>query len=181
MLTFISILLTILIVLIGYFLKEMPKMFRDALLEDQKFGDNRQLQIESYFRQVSGQELQEVMNHWGDMYTDIKSAMDSMGKDDSTFTYTDLQQQTILLGSDKTVRYLAAFQQHIYLHEQPNDEEAAKATVYIAYIVSSLKYDFSGYKIDPLDMMKIRILDYNEMHKLYESAARKIEREVPWK
>jgi len=180
MLKIVSFFLGLLILLLFYLVKELPKMIQNSVVEAQKFSNSRQLQVESYFRQVSSQELQHVLTYWANLYTDIGKTMKELNDSNTDFSYEDLQQQTILLGSDKTVEYLSAFQQHVYSHPDPSDSDSAKATVYIAYMVASLKYDFSGYKIDPLDMIRIRIKDYAVYGDMYEKASQEIKKEVPW-
>lgn len=181
MLTFISILLTILILLVGYFLKETPKMVRDALKAERELGNSQQLQVEAYFRQISGQELQKVLSNWSNLYYNMEKTMDAMNEEGSDFTYQDLLQQTLQLGADRTADILTDFQQYIYKHENDlGDKETATGTAYIACIVSSLKYDFSGYKVNPRDVIKLQIKDYDEHADMYESPMKKIEKEHPW-
>ncbi|WP_436647674.1 hypothetical protein [Lactiplantibacillus plantarum] len=182
MLTFISILLTILILLVGYFLKETPKMIRDALKAEREFGNSRQLQVEAYFRQISGQELQKVLSNWSNLYYNMEKTMDEMNEDGSDFTYQDLLQQTLQLGSERTADILTDFQQYIYKHENDlGEKETATGMVYIACIVSSLKYDFSGYKVNPRDVIKLQIKDYDKHTDVYENPMKEIEQKYPWR
>ncbi len=50
--------------------------------------------------------------------------------------------------------------------------------VYIAYIVSSLKDDFSGYYISPLTLLKISIKDYDSYASEYERGYESIKKEL---
>lgn len=182
MLTFISVLLTILIILVGYFLKETPKMMRDALKDDREFGNSQKLQVEAYFRQISGQNLQKVLSNWSNLYYNMEETMNKMNKVGSDFTYQDLLQQTLQLGSERTADILTDFQQYLYKHENNlGNKETSTGLAYIACIVSSLKYDFSGYKVNPRNVIKLQIKDYDAHADMYEGPMRKIEKEHPWR
>lgn len=37
-----------------------------------------------------------------------------------------------------------------------------KMILYVAFIVSSLKFDFTGYEVDPLKLLEIKISDFSE-------------------
>lgn len=50
--------------------------------------------------------------------------------------------------------------------------------VYVAFIVSSLKEDFSGYEINPLTLLKLMISDYDDYETEYRKYAKEIEREI---
>lgn len=62
-----------------------------------------------------------------------------------------------MYGSPRTIRLLAMYQQENYLNQGEVDTSLSMA--YIAEIISSLKYDFSGYKVDPLSLVSIKIND----------------------
>ena len=50
--------------------------------------------------------------------------------------------------------------------------------VYVAYIITSLKSDFSGYKIEPLTLLKLMIKDYDDLEEIYSKYAEEIEQEI---
>ncbi|HAC0982248.1 TPA_asm: hypothetical protein GY030_13340 [Listeria monocytogenes] len=49
---------------------------------------------------------------------------------------------------------------------------------YIAYLIAALKFDFTGYKIDPMDIVRVRITDYKENETQFKENQQKIETEI---
>lgn len=45
--------------------------------------------------------------------------------------------------------------------------------LYYAFIISSLKEDFTGYHIDPLTLLKLEISDYEKYEEIYTACAKK--------
>ncbi|HEM2022287.1 TPA: hypothetical protein U0179_002012, partial [Listeria monocytogenes] len=43
---------------------------------------------------------------------------------------------------------------------------------------ASLKFDFTGYKIDPMDIVRVRITDYKENETQFKENQQKIETEI---
>lgn len=50
--------------------------------------------------------------------------------------------------------------------------------VYYAFIISSLKEDFTGYSIDPLTLLKLEISDYEKYERIYGDCAKKIKEQL---
>lgn len=50
--------------------------------------------------------------------------------------------------------------------------------VYVAFLISSLKEDFSGYYISPLTLLKITIKDFDTYKTVYSEYAKEIEDEL---
>lgn len=74
----------------------------------------------------------------------------------------------------KTVKILAEMMQYIYIDDKDNstissvsenqivsedviDLEAAKMIYFVAKLITSLKEDFTGYKIEPINLIEIRL------------------------
>jgi len=52
--------------------------------------------------------------------------------------------------------------QYLYNNNKNNNETNHMIGIlYIAHLISSLKYDFTGYIIQPIDLLKMRITDLN--------------------
>ncbi|MFT8837556.1 MAG: hypothetical protein ABF900_07105, partial [Liquorilactobacillus satsumensis] len=59
----------------------------------------------------------------------------------------------------------------------PSDENTVKMLLYVAYIISSLKEDFSGYKIDPKKLIKMEINDYSIIENELDVAEKELKKE----
>lgn len=95
----------------------------------------------------------------------------------------ELMHDTIMYGSDRTIKYVAYFRMQASQDVEKNNDqqenyENQKYVVIMACIVSSLKEDFTGYKIDPLDLLKIIISDYDEYEAIYQEALNDIKEEL---
>lgn len=167
----------VMIVLIGVVLK-LPEYITKVWLEQTKNRNAHSIQIESYFKRVSVSKQEDVLNKWADFLTDMEA---------TTQKYTSLTNEgmselrlllhdTIVYGSDRTVKLLAIYMRNIFNtpKDKENDNDASDQIVYYAFIISSLKEDFTGYHIDPLTLLKLEISDYEKYEEIYTSRAKKI-------
>ena len=88
--------------------------------------------------------------------------------------FKKLIHNTVVYGSDRTVKLLSAYSHSVY----SGVSDGNKMIVYVAFIVSSLKEDFSGYEISPLTLLELMIKDYDDYKVAYEKYAKEIEQEV---
>ncbi|HDU1440079.1 TPA: hypothetical protein REX43_002208, partial [Staphylococcus pseudintermedius] len=60
--------------------------------------------------------------------------------------------------------------------KEQNEDHNYKSLVYVAMISSSLKRDFTNQIVDPLQILKIKITDYDDakMRKYYKSIEKEI-------
>ena len=82
---------------------------------------------------------------------------------------------TVVYGSDRTVNLLSNYSHSIYENEK---NDGNKMIVYVAFIISSLKDDFSGYEVKPLTLLKLMIKDYDELESTYKRYAKEIESDI---
>lgn len=61
---------------------------------------------------------------------------------------------------------------------EKNDNDISDQIVYYAFIISSLKEDFTGYHIDPLTLLKLEISDYEKYEEIYTACAKKIQKQI---
>ena len=50
--------------------------------------------------------------------------------------------------------------------------------VYYAFIIASLKADFTGYEIDPLTLLEMQISDYDKYEVVYKQCADNIKKQL---
>lgn len=158
----ISIVIFFLLVFIIYFIRKIPTMVNDKLKDNRSFQNSHDLQVEAYFRQVGNEETKKLLNEWISLIVKPNNTLD-------VDKMTKLTQSTILLGSSNTVKIMADMMQYIYKNSQNNQNENFSFTfmIYIAMIISSLKQDFTGYKIAPLDIIRMKISDYDKYEDKY--------------
>lgn len=179
--TILGVLLLFILIAINNLPNHIYKMFE----EKYKNKNNRQLQIESYFKQLGGKKQEEILSKWADFLTNMEETLNKYTKKDekSKTRLMELMHDTIMYGSDRTIKYVAYFRMQASQDVEKNNDqrenyENQKYVVIMACIVSSLKEDFTGYKIDPLDLLKIIISDYDEYEAIYQKALNDIKEEL---
>lgn len=155
-------------------LKELPKMIRDMLKQNREYRSNHDLQIESYFRQVSNTELESLLNKWTYFITDMDNASKELKSESGKKELIELERKTIMYGSPRTVYTLAAMQHSIY----SNENNSYKLMMYMATIACSLKKDFTGYEISPISLIKIKINDFDDYSNQFVKSQEEIQKEI---
>lgn len=163
--------ISIILVVIAAFLYRLPHVWQDKMIETLKNKNSSQLQKEAFFKEIAGAKQKEIFDRWTKRLT-------YMDQDDEDMQ--ELVHNTILFGSADTVSLLADFMQYIFTHPSkkdkhgkdidPDSDYAAMMMAYIAVIASKLKEDFSGISIDPINIIKMKISDFNVEGKNYENA-----------
>ena len=184
--TILGILLFFILVAINNLPNHIYKMFE----EKYKNKNNRQLQIESYFKQLGGKKQEEILSKWTDLLTNMQETLDKYTKKDgqSTKLLMDLMHDTIMYGSDRTIKYVAYFRMQASQdvakenvrgsNDQQKEYQDQKYVVIMACIVSNLKEDFTGYRSDPLDLLKIIISDYDKYEVIYQRSLEEIKKDL---
>lgn len=178
----INVILTLIgLVVIGLLLR-LPQAITDSWLEQTKNRIAHSIQIESFFKKVSVSKQEEILNKWTDFLTDMEAttqkytSLTDKGMDELRLLLHD----TVVYGSDRTVKILSIYMRNIF--DMPKGKEksndASDQIVYYAFIISSLKEDFTGYHIDPLTLLKVEISDYDRYEKIYVDCAKKIKQQL---
>lgn len=138
---------------------QKEKIVFEERMEVFKSNSAKNLQIDNYFRNISGQELKEVFDFWS-------SIIFLLGKQNNLKELPKFTQKTFMYGSVRTVKILSKFQQEAYNikydKNSENDISNIKSLIYAACIVCSLKSDFSGVEINPLTILEIKLEDFYE-------------------
>lgn len=128
--------------------------------EDMKHDHSKELQIENYFRQISGEKIENLFFEWTDYISKIWSA------DTSGFDKVKMTSDILRFGSGETVRRLAVLLQFEFsIQDKDTTKKAEDLDNFVwyyltAYVIVQLKNDFTGYAIDPTDIIKLRLSDY---------------------
>lgn len=168
----ITTILSIAIILGIYFLKDLPTLFRELKVEQTKAQNNMELQREAYFREIGGKELYNTFNEWLGFLVDSDNKLKNFRKKQAT----ELISKTIKYGSTKTINICGNYMKHVFEKvEATNNIEnienqsgelsynTYKMILYVAFIVSSLKFDFTGYEVDPIKLLEIQISDFSKV------------------
>lgn len=133
-------------------------------MEQLRGKNERELQIESYFREVSGRDLNEVLSDWATLIDDLNDQERSQSEINEHVK--KLTTKTFVYGSPRTTKILGMMQQHSYSQNKrgknaEKDPNNTKLIVYTSFMIASLKEDFTGYRIDPTAFLKIRLTDFS--------------------
>ena len=97
------------LILVGVY--NLPNHVYKLIEEKYKSKNSQQLQVESYFRQISGSKQEEILSKWTSFLTDMENATKkySIKNEKSTKLFRELIHDTIMYGSDRTIRYVDGF------------------------------------------------------------------------
>ncbi|MGV0167162.1 hypothetical protein ACRYI5_01020 [Furfurilactobacillus sp. WILCCON 0119] len=166
---------TVLLFVLIIVIQQLPKHISADIIKRLEFGNNRQLQVEQYFRQIGGNELKSVLNDWTEYISKMSEKNKEMDTDKGREKFIDLTHKTLLYGSKKTVVLLSLLNQYNY---KGQDEGGAKFMIYLANLIASLKYDFTGYEMNPLDLLMTKLTDYENEKTQYEKWNNEVKKEV---
>ena len=173
-------------------LKKIPDMVSNLITEKYKFNTTRNLQIEAYYREVSGKDVEALFRDWFELLRDWFE-LGSYSSDrfkNKQIRILELNQRTIMYGSERTTKICALFMNHI--HNSENGTLTVKYhtvkylavkykdILYMLSIVASLKEDYTGQKIDIDTMSKILFNDYQKHKDIeeFKNAKKEVENEV---
>ena len=172
-------LILILILLVGYFIKELPKMFGEKWSQNRQARTSKELQVEAYFRQQGGNDVKKLLGEWTSFLTKMDQIENLLGKDGTK--YNDLMHRTLLYGSKETIEIVAAMSQFTYQNEsirKEQDPDGKKLLIYIASVIASLKYDFTGYKVKPISLLKAKLTDIKDASDRIDYLTKEIAEEI---
>lgn len=146
-------------------LKKLPDLIGDKLKDARQYEFNRLLQVDEFYRKDGN--LQNIMMDWANLALD-DNVMKSLDTDKGKAKMKALLAKTVGYGSKHTVKLVAMMLQNVYTHDENSTKDNNYLTlVLIATIVSSLKKDFTGEDIEALDILKIKINDFNENETIF--------------
>lgn len=162
----VSIMGLVLLASVMYFVRDLPKLYRALKIEQTKATNSQELQREAYFREYGGKDLAKLFKEWVGYLYDI----DNKAKNLSTKSAVELICRTVTYGSARTIHLCSNYMRDLHrglLDSSSSEDEldyaGAKTLLYIAFIVSSLKVDFTGYDVDPVKLLEMKISDLSEI------------------
>lgn len=142
-----------------FLFKKLPDFFSQRLHDDRIYKNGKQLQIDNYFRQTSSENMNSILDAWASLITDPKNSRIRADGDE----LTRVVRETVNYASDKTIKLLGVYFQHIFEKDKKEDYSFDNNQfVLVAMIISCLKYDFTGVSVEPLDIIKVSYRGYSE-------------------
>lgn len=171
-----NVVLVVVITILIIVVRGLPKHISEIMMENMKHKNAKELQVESYFKELGGKQQLEILSIWTNLLVDIKYMKEKYGagSEGSVERYNRLIHDTFIYGSDKTVKLLSLYTSSVY----KKDVSQAKLVMYIAYIASSLKEDFTGYGSSPQTLLQLKMTDYEQNKEKFILVQKEIEREL---
>ncbi|MGO1818908.1 MAG: hypothetical protein ACTH0S_04415 [Senegalia sp. (in: firmicutes)] len=148
-----------------------PLRKHEANIEEIKSLKSHELQVDSYYRDISIKQVSTLIETWYQLVFDNEKLL-TKNETKNLQLIKKVTNDTIAYGSRETIRILAVFQNYNYEHyllkrdDDTTNESTFVGMYLMSYLISSLKKDFTGDGIDPNDLLKIKLTDYNKNKKL---------------
>lgn len=160
---------------VGFMVKDAAKIPRSLIVENSKAKNEKDIQRESYFREISGSKLDSTFDDWIRLITELDKFKEKFSGKSGEKKLNDMIKSTLMYGSERTVHIVAIMMQRLYKNgslensvkvefgkEKDNSLENFELMFLISFLICSLKFDFSGYSIEPKDIIKTKINDYGD-------------------
>lgn len=165
-------------------ISNFPKNIHDMRMEEIKKDSNlflqkddqkstRELQIDNYYRSISGQKVEKLFSDWMDMITDAQKITNL-----SQAKLNKMIKELMMYGSRETVHLGSIFMQYNFRVSQKKITKNSFELLYLGTkLIASLKKDFTGYDVNPEDLIGMTINDIHnpENEKKLVDAKAKIE------
>lgn len=172
----IALIVIVLLVMIFALIKAIPRIIENNIKQKNEYKSAHQLQIESYFRDISGTKLEDIFAKW----TDALITKDSFARFAKNLENVEsLMRNTIMYGSGKTLNLASLYLQFIYNgRDKENSGDELRNLAYLASLISSLKLDFSGYYVEPQLILKMKLTDWEDIKEEMVEYLTEIEKQV---
>ena len=152
---------------------EKTKMSNALALQKDEQVSAKHLQIDSYYRSISGDKLERLFSEWADFLLDMDK-ISNTSQQKLTNKLNGMMRGIVVYGSERTVRLASIFMQYNFsLNPDSRSNNTFILMLLYAKLIASLKMDFTGYEIDPEDILKMKINDLcSEENKLKLAEAR---------
>lgn len=137
-------------------------------IEKLKNDNAHSIQMQEYFKKIGTDKQSAVLSEWVNFITDLEAFKNIFGDKEK---FKNMKHDVIMYGSETTISLLSNFPHCSYENNSnSNPEYPYKGIIYTSFIIASLKYDFSGYLINPMNFLKLQMRNfsnYNDKFKLY--------------
>lgn len=145
-------------IIIGY-LKELPALHKELKLQEKEHSHQHILQQEAYYKEISGDKVEELFVQWTELfiYTEKMNGF-------TTAEALEVSKKIFLYGSSDTIELFSKYMNELFTNksqEKINHFKNQYSLYMYADILAHLKYDFTGYMVDPTVFLKAKITDYD--------------------
>lgn len=169
-----ALIVTVLLVMAFALTKAIPRIIENNIKQKNEYKSAHQLQIESYFRDISGTKLEDIFAKWTDALI-TENSFNRFAEEQENVE--SLIRNTIMYGSNRTVNLASLYLQFIYTSKESHESDLINIA-YLASIISSLKSDFSGYYVEPQLILKIKLTDWEDIKEEMVEYLTEIEKQV---
>lgn len=169
-----ALIVTVLLVMAFALTKAIPRIIENNIKQKNEYKSAHQLQIESYFRDISGTKLEDIFAKWTDALI-TENSFNRFAEEQENVE--SLIRNTIMYGSNRTVNLASLYLQFIYTSKESHESDLINIA-YLASIISSLKSDFSGYNVEPQLILKIKLTDWEDIKEEMVEYLTEIEKQV---
>ncbi|EGQ3411846.1 hypothetical protein [Staphylococcus pseudintermedius] len=149
-------------------------------IEKFKHKNAKELQVDSFYREQNSNHLNNLLNQWSTILFDTEKVKDESFKQ----TFNELLSETYLYGDNKSVKLLSSFQQYNYKNEDNEivydnlDKRTLKVMMYVALIMTTLKEQYTNYKIEPEEVLKMKLKFYDDVKNLFQEYKQEIKKNI---
>lgn len=140
--------------------KNMQELIHSNEIEniDTEYKNSRELQVDNYYRSISGNKIEGLFSKWMDLIVDTAKIGKLPAKE-----VNNMLKELMMFGSEETIRIAAIFQQYNFSERISEPDGEPFTLLFIgASLLASLKKDFTGYTIEPEHLIMIKINDFSK-------------------
>lgn len=137
-------------------LEEIRKI-NSLLLQNNEYRATRELQVDNYYRSISGQKIENLFSEWMNILTNTDKVANLKQE-----KLNKMIKELMMYGSSETVHLGAIFMQFNFRKTEEIKDNSMLLLYLGAKLIASLKKDFTGYEVDPIDLLSMKITDISE-------------------
>lgn len=133
-----------------------------------KEGIKTQKKILDFWCSILLMSLEEALNNYAkNSKIDINiSKIDTINRENKDIQYLlqNIYRETFMYSSESTIKALATYQQYIFKNDNRNSnskKDQMEMLIKTTRVATKLKYDFTGEKVNTIDLLKIKLNDLN--------------------
>lgn len=131
-----------------------------------KEGIKTQKKILDFWCSILLMSLEEALNNYAQNSKIKINKIDKIDKENKDIQYLlqNIQRETFMYGSESTIKALATYQQYIFKNDNRNSnskKDQMEMLIKTTRVATKLKYDFTGEKVNTIDLLKIKLNDLN--------------------
>ena len=142
---------------------EEIRLENELLLQKDSQKSARELQIDNYYRAISGKNIEQLFSDWTDLIFDLEK-INNIPEKKRNEKINKMFKNVIIYGSEETVRLASILQQYNYrtLGNVAGERNPYELMYLGVTVICSIKKDFTGHEVKPEQLLDIKI---NDMHK----------------